>query len=77
MPRSKLVHEVRLGQVRATVWEESRPEGMKHSVALHRMSRIDNHWLPVERFEPEDLPILAEALDLAHLWICEQEVLIG
>ena len=30
-----------------------------------------------DRFEIEDLPIVAEVADLAHLWICEQAELIA
>jgi len=77
MNRSQPAHEIRLGQVQATIWEETIDEGIRHTVTVHRLERIGDRWLPTERFEQEDLPVMAEAVDLAHLWICEQATLFA
>ncbi|MGC4006125.1 MAG: hypothetical protein QM811_24605 [Pirellulales bacterium] len=68
MTRALPVHEIRLGRVRAVIWEESTPEGPKHSVAFGRAQTPGDQS---ERYAPEELPLVLEASDLAHLWICE------
>jgi hypothetical protein len=68
------VHEIRLGSVRACIWEERSEAGISQesdfSVSIVR------HGSPQEpaRFGVDDLPLVAQVMDLAHLWIHEQAV---
>jgi hypothetical protein len=71
------VHEIRVGAVRATVWEASAVEGPRYRISIARVKRPGEFDFRADRFDPEDLPLVAEAMDLAHLWICEQAELVA
>lgn len=71
------VHEIQLGSVRATIWEESHFDGPKFRISISRMVRQGERTVRSDRFEIDDLPLVAEVADLAHLWICEQAELIA
>jgi len=77
MKRQIPIHELQLGSVRATIWEESSYDGPKHRISISRALRGGGPSHGIDRFEPEDLPVIAEIVDLAHLWICEQAELIA
>jgi hypothetical protein len=72
----RLVHEIRLGAVRASIWQENGSDAPRHSVTVSRAfsngpSRLGN------RFDVDELPLVAELMDLAHLWIFKQAELIA
>jgi hypothetical protein len=70
------VHEIRLGSVRASIWQESDAAGVRYSVSISRTA--DGVYQRTNgRFEVDDLPVVAEVMDLAHLWIFEQAELIA
>ncbi len=76
MNRQRPVHEIQLGSVRAAIWEDRFFDGPKYRVSLSRVSRDGEHTR-MDRFEADDLAVVAEVVDLAHLWICEQAELIA
>jgi hypothetical protein len=71
------VHEIRLGAVRALVWEDRRSDELNYRVSVARAIRPGEEGTRSDQFDADDLPVLAEVLDLAHLWICEQAELIA
>ena len=78
MKYERPVHEIRLGAVRAAIWEdESGIEGPRFRVAISRVARPGEFHVQPDRFDPEDLPLVVEVADLAHLWICEQAELVA
>jgi len=77
MPFSNAVHEIRLGPIRASVWQEMSADGPRHTVTIARLETEDDHFRLSSRFERDDLPLVAEVMDLAHLWIFEQAELIA
>ena len=77
MSRQNPVHEIQLGTVKARVWEEQHFDGPKYHVSICRVGRRGESSGRSDQFEVEDLPIVAEVADLAHLWICEQAELIA
>ena len=71
--KKKPVHEVRLGRVRAAVWENDTKNGAMHNVTLTRLYKDDdNNWADSTSFGRDDLPLLAKVADQAHTWIFEQ-----
>lgn len=101
MSPSAPVHEITLGGVKASIWEErrgarevresdftvsiGRPDHFEAGDAVPRpvaeatTSRIDHAFVDRAtdgevRFGVEDLPLVAQVMDLAHLWIHEQSV---
>ena len=62
----KPVHEVRLGRIRASVWQN----GKMYNTTLSRLYKDDNdQWANSTSFGRDDLPILAKVADRAHSWI--------
>ncbi len=70
--KKKPVHEVRLGAVRASVWENTIGEGIKFNVTFSRLYKDGEEWKTTESFGRDDLLLLAKVADSAHSWIFEQ-----
>ena len=60
-PKPKPVYEVRLGRVRAAIWENATAKGTWHKVTFSRLFMDKtNKWQDTESFAREDLLLLAE-----------------
>jgi hypothetical protein len=70
--KSKPVHEVRLGHIKAAVWRNETEAGVRHNVTLTRLYRDDNKWKSTDSFGRDDLLIVAKVADQAHSWIFAQ-----
>lgn len=66
---SKPVHEIRLGLIKASVWQKRTRSGRRYSVSVVRLYRNGDVWKQSSRFGRDDLPILRLVLDRAHTWI--------
>ena len=71
-PKSKPVHEVRLGRVKAAVWANDTENGVRHNVTLSRIYKDGDEWKDSTSFGRDDLPLVAKVADKAHDWIFEQ-----
>ncbi len=65
------VNEVRLGRIKATIWENSTQNGKRHNVTICRIYRDGENWKESGSFGREDLPLVGKVSDLAHTWIYE------
>ncbi len=65
------VHEIRLGRIKAAIWENETREGTRHNVSLTRIYKDGNTWKDSTSFGRDDLPLLAKVADLAHSWVYE------
>ena len=65
------VYEVRLGAVKATIWENETSAGVRRNVTVSRLYKEGDEWKQTESFGRDDLPLLAKVVDLAHSWIFE------
>ena len=72
--KKRPVHELRLGRIRAAVWENSTQNGTRHNVTVSRLYKDGDDWKDSTSFGRDDLPLLAKVADLAHSWIFEQSV---
>jgi len=66
------VHEVRLGRIRAAIWENDTPSGTRHNVTLSRLYKDGDEWKDSASFGRDDLPLLGKVADQAHSWIFAQ-----
>ncbi len=73
MPKAKQqpVHEVRIGAVKATIWENETTAGVRHNVTLGRLYKEGDEWKQTESFGRDDLLLVAKVVDQAHSWIYE------
>ncbi len=73
MPKAKPVHEVRMGRIKAAIWENTTSNGgTRHNVTFTRLYRDDDAWKDSTSFGRDDLPLLAKVADLAHTWIFQE-----
>ena len=63
------VHEIKLGRIRAAVWENATTNGPRHNVTVSRLYKDGEHWKDSASFGREDLPLVIKVLDQAHTWI--------
>lgn len=69
---NKPVHEIRLGRIKAAIWENTTQNGTRHNVTVSRLYKEDDQWKDTQSFGRDDLPIVAKVVDLAHTWIFQQ-----
>jgi hypothetical protein len=71
MAKQKPIHEVRLGSVKAAIWENQTESGTRHNVTVSRIYKDGEEWKSTDSFGRDDLLLLAKVLDQAHTWIFE------
>ncbi len=73
MPKQKQqpVHEIRLGAVKAAIWENETSVGVRHNVTVSRLYKDGEEWRNTDSFGRDDLPLVAKVVDQAHSWIFE------
>lgn len=70
--KTRPVHEIRLGRIRAAIWENETQQGTRHNVTLSRLYKDGEEWKDSPSFGRDDLPLVAKVADQAHLWIFQQ-----
>jgi len=69
---NKPAHVMRLGAIKAAIWENNFGETTRYSVSLCRLYKDGEQWKTTESYGRDDLLLLAKLADQAHTWICEQ-----
>ncbi len=69
MIKNKPVHEMRMGRVRAAVWQNEGEGGAFHNVTFTRLYKDADQWKDSASFGRDDLPLLAKLADAAHTWL--------
>lgn len=65
--------EVRIGALKAAVWENPTSNGTFYSVTFQRLYRDPLGWNTTKTFGRDDLLTLAKVADMAHTWICGRQ----
>lgn len=68
----KPVHELRIGSIKAALWQNDLPTGPRFTATFCRLYRDQGQWRRTESFGRDDLLVLSKLADLAHSWICER-----
>ena len=63
---SKRAAELRIGTVKATVWENEVGDITRHNVTFSRLYKDGEQWKTTETFGRNDLLVLAKVADQAH-----------
>ena len=69
-PRKKPVHELRLGLIKAAIWENTVGDNLLYNVTFARIYKKEAEWKASDAFGRDDLLALAKVADQAHSWIC-------
>ena len=72
MTNNQPAHQIRLGVVKAAIWENQGSHGIRHTVTVCRLYKDGDQWGTTESFGRDDLLLAGKVLNLAHNWICEQ-----
>ena len=70
--KQKPVHEIRLGRIKATIWENETENGTRYNVTVCRLYKDGDQWKQTSSFGRDDLPLVAKVVDLVHTWTYEQ-----
>ncbi|PYI83431.1 MAG: hypothetical protein DME26_15020 [Verrucomicrobia bacterium] len=69
-PRKKPIHDVRLGAIKAAIWQNSVGDLVRYNVTFSRIYKDEAEWKTSDSFGRDDLLVLAKVADQAHTWIC-------
>jgi len=72
MPKQQPATEIRLGSIKAAIWENQTNNGTRFNVTLSRLYRDGEQWKSTDSFGRDDLLLLAKVVDQAHSWIFDQ-----
>ncbi|MCA9050983.1 MAG: hypothetical protein KDA89_19740 [Planctomycetaceae bacterium] len=67
--KARPVKEIRMGRVRAAIWENETQNGTRHNVSLTRIYKDGDVWKDSTSFGRDDLPLVMKVSDQAHSWI--------
>ena len=68
-PGAKPAHGLRLGAIKAALWENRTDKGIRHNVTFRRLYKDGEQWKSSDSFGRDDLLTLAKLADQAHSWI--------
>lgn len=71
--KTKPVHELRLGAIRAAVWKNESNGVVHYHTTFSRLYKANDKWQSSDSFGRDDLLLLAKVADQIHSWICQQE----
>ena len=71
MAKQKPIHEIRLGAVKATIWENETENGKRHNVQIARLYKDGDEWKQTTSFGRDDLPLVSKVSDMAHTFLFE------
>lgn len=70
MEKKKPVHEIRLGKVRAAIWENGTDsDRVRYSVTFSRLYKDGEQWRDSSSFSRQELQLLGKVADLAHTFL--------
>jgi len=69
---NKPCHEIRMGRIRAAIWENGTQNGTRHNVTLSRLWKDGDQWKDSTSFGRDDLLLLAKVAEAACSWIFQQ-----
>lgn len=70
--KTRPVHEIRMGRIRAAIWQNQTDNGVRHNVTMSRLYKDGDDWKDTTSFGRDDLPLVAKVCDQAHSWIYSQ-----
>ena len=69
---NKPCHEVRMGRIKAAIWEDEGQNGTRYNVTLGRLYKDGDQWKDSTSFGRDDLLVVAKVAEAACSWIYQQ-----
>lgn len=74
MAENKPIKKVGLGRIEAAIWLNESDDGKRwFRVTIARSYQNGDEWSRTRSFSLDDLPVAAQALQMAYSWIWERE----
>ena len=73
MDKTRPVHEIRIGLIKAAIWHNQTRAGERYNVTLIRLFKNGDVWSQSSHLGRDDLLVAAKVLDMAHTWIYQQD----
>ena len=70
--KTKPTHEVRLGHIKAAVWQNETEAAVRFNVTFTRLYKDGDSWKSTDSFGRDDLLLLGKVADKTHSWIFAQ-----
>ena len=67
------VHEIRIGALKATIWQNENTTGKHHNLTFSRSYKDGETWKSTSSFGRNDMLPLGKLANEAHTWIINQE----
>lgn len=67
--KQKPVQEIRMGRIKAAIWENDTEKGVRYNVTISRLYKDEETWKNSSSFGRDDLLLASKVLDRAHSWI--------
>lgn len=71
--KAKPAHKIRHRALAVTIWKNNSDKGSWYTVTPSRAYKQGEEWKESDRFDGDDLLLLAKLLDRAHTWIVDAE----
>lgn len=68
---NKPIHELRMGSIKAAIWQNESKNGHRYNVRISRLYKDGDKWKSSDSFGRDELPLVAKVADTAHTWIYE------
>ena len=69
----KPVHELRLGRLKAAIWENPTDNGVRYNITFARLYKDESGWHSNDSFGLDELLSLAKLADQTHTWIVQKQ----
>lgn len=66
-------NEIRLGNIKATIWKNETDNGALFNVTLRRIYKKGDEWKSSDSFRRDDLLVVGKVADRAQSWIFENQ----
>ena len=66
------VHEIRMGRIRAAIWQNRIENGIRHNVTVSRLYKDGDDWKDTDQLGTGDLLNAAKVLQRAEEFISQQ-----
>ena len=72
--KNKPVHEIRLGRIRAAIWaNQTATKQVQFGITVSRLYRDGDRWHDSQTYHPDDLLVASKIMQMAYVWIWEQD----
>ena len=73
MTEAKPANQIRMGQLKATIWENEGAKGKFYSATIVRLYRTDAGWKETHSFSRSQIALLGELTKRVHDWMQDHE----